>query len=127
MTLSKTVERADNLRPNPFEEEQKVRWLSELDGKISREVLKTDSFSGYDYSKDSEKELILPDEYADVYLFYLCAMIDFFSRDYSEYNNSMEMFNSAFSGFLSAYQRGDVKLFKDGGGVRADGYYKNIF
>lgn len=125
MTINNAIERADNLRPNPFEEEQKVRWLSELDGKIAREVLKDKNFSGYDLAPDAEKRLLLPDEYGDVYLFYLCAMIDFFSRDYSEYNNSMEMFNQAFSGFLSANKRGEISA--PFGGEKSSGYYKNIF
>ena len=118
MTVAKAIERADNLRPNPFEYDEKVRWLSELDGKIAKEVLKDKAFKGYDYSKDSEKELILDEAYSDIYLFYLSAMIDFFSRDYAEYNNSMLMFNEAFERFLKAHKRGDIK---DGG------YFKNIF
>ena len=118
MTVSKALERADNLRPNPFEYAEKVRWLAELDGKIAKEVLKDKDFKGYDCSKDSEKELILEEAYSDIYLFYLSAMIDFFSRDYAEYNNSMLMFNEAFERFLKAHKRGDTK---DGG------YFKNIF
>ena len=125
MTVSKAMERADNLRPNPFEEEQKVRWLSELDGKIAREILKRKDFIGYDYSKDIQKELIAEEEYCDIYLFYLTAMIDFFSRDYVEYNNSMLMFNEAFERYAKAYKRGDMNnniIFSKNGE-----YYKNIF
>ena len=118
MTVSKAIERADNLRPNPFEYGEKVRWLSELDGKIAKEVLGDKNFFGYNYSKDSEKELILDEVYGDIYLFYLCAMIDFFSRDYLEYNNSMLMFNEAFERFLKAHKRGDNK---------SGGYFKNVF
>lgn len=124
MTIAKAIERADELRANPFEEEQKVRWLSELDGKIAREVLGDKNFSGYDYASDSEKELILEEAYCDVYLFYLTAMIDFFSRDYAEYNNSMIMFNEAFSKFSKAYKRGDLKEEKTN--IKGQ-YYKNIF
>ena len=143
MTIAKAIERADELRPNPFSEEQKIRWLSELDGKIAREVLENKDFSGYDYAHDSEAELILEEAYCDIYLFYLAAMIDFFSRDYTEYNNSMLMFNEAFSGFLKAYKRGDAFVNSDQGangdkeeteekassnGKNARGkYYINIF
>lgn len=108
MTIAKALERADELRPNPFSEEQKIRCLSELDGKIAREILGDKSFSGYDHAYDSEKELLLEESYCDIYLYYLTAMIDFFSRDYAEYNNSMAMFNQAYSGFAKAYQRGDA-------------------
>jgi len=124
MTVAKAIERADNLRPNPFEYEQKVRWLSELDGKIAKEVLKDTAFKSYDHAKDSERELILDEAYCDIYLFYLTAMIDFFSRDYIEYNNSMLMFNEAYEKFSKAYKRGDIENKK--GPVNSGGYYKNI-
>lgn len=133
MTISKAIERADELRPNPFEEEQKFRWLSELDGKIAREIMEDKSFKSYDYSSDSEKELLAAEAYCDIYLFYLAAMYDFFSRDYGEYNNSMLMFNEAYSKYAKACQNGSVDIStaaSDGsgsvGGVRGQ-YYKNIF
>lgn len=115
MTVSKATERADNLRPNPFTQEEKVKWLSEIEGKIFKEFL-SDDFSPIDYSKDEERELILEEEYQDVYLFYLVAMIDFFSRDYADYNNSMEMFNTAYD-----------KMVKEKRSGKKGGYYKNIF
>ena len=108
MTVAKAIERSDELRPNPFSEEEKIRWLSELDGKIAREIFEDKAFSGYDSAYDSEKELLLEEAYGDIYLFYLTAMIDFFSRDYTEYNNSMLMFNQALDGFAKAYKRGDA-------------------
>ena len=51
-----------------------------------------------------------------MYLFYLVAMIDFFSRDYADYNNSMEMFNTAYD-----------KMAKEKRSGKKGGYYKNIF
>ena len=139
MTIAKAIERADELRPNPFAEEQKVRWLSELDGKIAREIVGDKDFAGYNHAYDSEKELLAEEAYCDIYLFYLTAMIDFFSRDYAEYNNSILMFNEAFSQFAKAYQRGDAGLSplipedeypkgdKDGSYLKNGGYYINIF
>lgn len=139
VTIAKAIERADELRPNPFAEEQKVRWLSELDGKIAREIIGDKDFAGYNHAYDSEKELLAEEAYCDIYLFYLTAMIDFFSRDYAEYNNSILMFNEAFSQFAKAYQRGDAGLSPlipedeypkgdDGGAyLKNGGYYINIF
>lgn len=123
MKISKAIELVDKLRPNPFDEENKIRWLSELDGKISLEVLRKDDFPGYNYSGDMEKELIAEDEYSNIYIYYLCAMIDFFSRDYGDYNNSMILFNSDFEKYAKAVKNGTLK--KSG---KTDGeYYKNIF
>ena len=35
------IERVDLLEPNDYSPEQKLHWLSSLDGKIFREVIKT--------------------------------------------------------------------------------------
>lgn len=123
MTVNEAILRADELRPNPFDEKQKARWLSELDGKIAKEILNKDGFEPYDISNSGETELLAEDAYGDLYLFYLCAMIDFFSRDYGEYNNSIAMFTNIFSAFAKAKKSsGEIK--KSG---RESQYYKNIF
>lgn len=121
MTVNEAILRADELRPNPFGEEQKTKWLSELDGKIAKEIL-NENFTPYEISDGGERELMAEEAYCDLYLFYLCAMIDFFSRDYGEYNNSVAMFNSAYSSYAKAVKSGgNLKSGKSGQ------YYKNIF
>ena len=107
MKANEAIERVDTLRPNPFSEEEKLRWLSELDGKISKEVLKLGKVFDYTGQVPSETELLVRLPYTDVYLFYLCAMIDFFSRDYEEYNNSMLMVNTILNSLAKAVVRGD--------------------
>ena len=112
MKANEAIERVDVLRPNPFSEEEKLRWLSELDGKISKEVLKLGKVFDYTGVEPSETELLVRLPYTDVYLFYLCAMIDFFSRDYEEYNNSMLMVNTILNSLAKAVIRGD-EVYKD--------------
>ena len=107
MKANEAIERVDTLRPNPFSEEEKLRWLSELDGKISKEVLKLGKVFDYTGQASSETELLVRLPYTDVYLFYLCAMIDFFSRDYEEYNNSMLMVNTILNSLAKAVIRGN--------------------
>lgn len=127
MTITKAIERADELRPNPFSEEQKIRWLSELDGKIAVEIFKNEEFKDYDYTQDTEKELLAKEPYCDIYLFYLVAMIDFFGRDYGDYNNSIAMFNENYSSYVKAYKRGEIKSPFDNPEEKGNQYYKNIF
>ena len=52
MTIDEAIIRADRLRPNPYTREEKIGWLSALDGMIVEEVLKIhqgalENFSGY--------------------------------------------------------------------------------
>lgn len=125
MKVADAVQRADALRPNPFSEQEKFQWLSELDGKIAREILKKEDFSPYTYPGGGDAELLADTPYTDIYLFYLCAMIDFFSRDYGEYNNSMLLFNSIFE----QYAKGKSSSFygENNQGEKSHKYYINIF
>lgn len=125
MKVGEAIERADALRPNPFSLEEKMQWLSELDGKISKHILKRDEFKAYELKDFRETELLAEVPYTDIYLFYLCAMIDFFSRDYGEYNNSIVMFNSLYERY--AKKKHSESENKNYSGVRSDKYYINIF
>ncbi len=125
MTVKEAIQRANALRPNPFSEQEKFQWLSELDGKIAKEVLKKEDFSPYTYPSDETRELLADSAYTDIYLFYLCAMIDFFSRDYGEYNNSMLLFNTLFEQYAKGCA---TSLYgeKENGEI-SHKYYINIF
>lgn len=123
MTVKEAIQRADALRPNPFSDQEKFQWLSELDGKIAREILKKEDFTPYAYSGDGKKALLADNAYTDIYLFYLSAMIDFFSRDYGEYNNSMLLFNSLFE----QYAKGKAVSLAGEKGETNHKYYINIF
>ena len=125
MKVGEAIERADALRPNPFSSEEKMQWLSEIDGKISKQILKRDDFKAYELKDFRETKLLAEDAYTDIYLFYLCAMIDFFSRDYGEYNNSVKMFNSLYEKY--AKEKHSNSEDKNYSGVRSDKYYINIF
>ena len=39
MTIDQAVARCDSVKPNQYSREDKVRWLSEADGQIRREIL----------------------------------------------------------------------------------------
>lgn len=38
MTIQEIIEKADELKPNPFSYEQKTRWISDIEGQIQAEV-----------------------------------------------------------------------------------------
>ena len=41
MTIGDVINRVDELAPNQYSEEQKIRWLTGLDGKIFEEIIRT--------------------------------------------------------------------------------------
>lgn len=105
MTPNKVIEIVDRLKPNSYSEEDKLRWLSELDGKVQRLVIQSDDVIQYAYPDDMDRELLIPAPFDDVYGLYLEAMIDYHNREYDYYNNSMVMFETRYSDYKKDYIR----------------------
>lgn len=111
MTISEAISRTDAVKPNAYDEPRKILWLSELDGMIKSEIIDTHSdgetvsFAGYDIDTAVTTELLVPAPYDVVYLRYLEMKIDYSNGEYGKYNNSLMMFNAAYSAFANYYNR----------------------
>ena len=103
------IERVDLLEPNDYSPEQKLHWLSTLDGKIFREILETHEGAETDtlpaYVGGGE-ELIIGAPYGeDVYYYYLQAMIAAENSETQRYNKRMTLFNAAYQAWTDYYSR----------------------
>ena len=58
--------------------------------------LRTPVYTRLYYPEDKDKQLLLPEEYTNIYILYLSAMIDFFSGDMDKYNDSAMKFRDAY-------------------------------
>lgn len=131
MTPNKAIEIIDGLKPNAYSEEDKLRWINELDGLVKRLVFQWDETylkeieaqckSGkiteeeynelikktkpYSYPEDMDTELLIPAPFDDCYTLFLEAKIDYYNREYANYNNSAAMFEAQYSEFKKAYIR----------------------
>lgn len=131
MTPSKAIEIIDSLRPNSYSEEDKLRWINELDGMVKRLVFQwdenyikgikeqyekgqitekeyneiMDKMKTYSYPDDLDRELLIPAPYEEIYSLYLEAKIDYHNREYINYNNSATMFELRYSEFKKDYIR----------------------
>lgn len=110
MTINEVLTEVNELKPNVYDDEIMIRWISVLEGKIVDEIIKTHAldgivdFNGYTI-EDLDKELIVPNTYADVYKYYIFAMMDANNQEASRYASSMALFNSAYKDFASYYNR----------------------
>ena len=113
MKIQEVIASVDHLKPNMFEEADKIKWLSRLDTRIYQEIICTHdhnedeeaaSFSGYGVG-DGEKELLVGQPYDEMYIHWLCAQIDYYSMEYESFNNDNSVFESVFSSFRNAYNR----------------------
>ena len=111
MTIGNALSRIDAVKPNSFRQDEKIRWLSVLDGMIKAEIIDTHEgaesveFKEYDDTTPLTQELLVPHPYDDVYIKWLEAQIDYSLGEYGKYNNSVTMYNAAYLAFQKYYNR----------------------
>ena len=105
MTPNKAIEIVDKLKLNSYSEEDKLRWINELDGMVQRLVIQSDNIIQYAYPDDMDKELIIPAPFDDCYTLFLEAKIDYYNREYANYNNSAMMFEAQYNEYKKDYIR----------------------
>ena len=107
MTPNKAIEIVDRLKPNSYSEEDKLRWINELEGMVQRLVIqKADNeIEQCVYPDDMEKKLLIPTPFDDAYTLFLEAKIDYYNREYANYNNSALMFETRYNDYKKAYIR----------------------
>lgn len=120
MTIKECIDLVDNVKPNQYSIEDKVRWLSFLDHTIINDVLKThegydgryDEFDGYSVDRLSDG-LIVQNPYDRLYEAYLKMKIDEENGETARYNNSATMFNSYMTEYKKHYNKYHMPLGKN--------------
>jgi hypothetical protein len=118
MKISEVLANVDELRPNQFDENIKIKWLSDLDGRVFNTIIMTHehslvenpedgtytepTFTRYDETSENE-DLLIPDTYADTYTHYIFAQMDYTNGEDARYVNSMAMFNSSLGEYANWY------------------------
>jgi hypothetical protein len=111
MTILEAINRADRAKPNAYTQQDKVRWLSTLDGVVKNEIIDTHEggedveFNGYNDETLLTTVLLIPAPYDEVYIRYLEMQIDYANGEYGKYNNSTMAYNTAFAAFERYYNR----------------------
>lgn len=111
MTIIEAINGIDSLKPNSYPQQDKVRWLSILDGTIKTEIIDTHegaegvTFNGYEDVNLFDTVLLVPAPYDDIYIKWLEAQIDYANGETPKYNNSMVMYNTAYTAFERFYNR----------------------
>lgn len=114
MTINQLISEVDELKPNHYGDEQKLKWINKVEGMIVNEIIKTHEpdpelaeveFTEYTKHTHIDTELIVKEPYADVYKYYLFAMIDMHSEEYERYQNSYQMFNACYQDFADYWNR----------------------
>lgn len=91
MTMNEVIEYVDRVKPNAYSSDDKCGWMNTLEGMVSREVHNDDA-PEYSLPDDADTPLLIQAPYDDLYHLYVSAMIDFYNREYNDYNNTIVMF-----------------------------------
>lgn len=112
MTILEAIKTADDLYPNDYSNDSKLRWLSDFDGKVWRDVILT--HHGYhgckmpDYNDKTDiasTELLIPAPYTFVYPLYIKMMIHMSDGEVERHKNSVEQWQTAYTEFTNWYNR----------------------
>ena len=121
MTIIEAINRFDALIHNTYTQIDKVRWLSTLDSMVKKHIIDTHeggenvSFTGYADDVDIQTELLIPAPYDEAYLRWLEAQVCYHNGEYEKYNNAIDMFTTAYTGYQNYYNRKNMpkgKKFK---------------
>lgn len=111
MKIIEALDRIDALKPNLYTQQEKIKWLNDLDSAIFREVLKThEGMEGKEfvpYTNDTpfDTELIAPAPYEEMYLDWLESKIDYYNGEMTKYNNSITRYNDIYTEYTRWYNR----------------------
>lgn len=111
MTIGEAIRRADAAKPNAIQRGEKVRWLSDVDMAVFRQLVQTHergeelAFIGYDDDTPAEQLLLAVAPYDRMYVYYLLAQIDLWNNEIDRYQNSAALYNQTFADYANYYNR----------------------
>lgn len=111
MTIIEAINRINAVKPNSYDQSQKVKWLSDLDGIVKKEIIDTHEggegkvFNGYTEETPLTTVLLISAPYDQIYIHYLSMQIDYANGEYPKYNNSQDVYNEAYTAFKRYYNR----------------------
>ncbi len=115
MTLEKAVEMFDSERSNSVDILKKIRWISQLDYKITTELTEPRgdrAFEGYTATTPLNTVLRAPDNYGEIYQLYLNMKLDYMNGEIARFNNSALLFNNMYKD-LGNYLNRKQKVLKE--------------
>lgn len=116
MTIRQAIARFDTLYPNEITYEQKLAWLSELDGVVYEEIISQHegalptAFTGYILASPGATQLLVPFPYEKIYIEHLCAMLELVRGNVERYNNAAALSAATFDAFAAEYNRTHTPL-----------------
>ncbi len=113
MTASEAIARAKDMRQGAIDYSQYLKWINIIEGRIQVEVMGKKQSEMIVYTeKDDNTELLVTSPYDEIYIFYLCAMTDYYNEELDAYENDALIFEKKFSEFKAYYGKNNSSTEK---------------
>ena len=93
MEIYEAIRRANLLRSNTIEDEQKYAWANDLDGQIA-EMMGVDAPVNV---FPDDRELLMPSPHEEIYQLYIVSKIDYYNNEIEMYTNDLMVYEAALS------------------------------
>lgn len=114
MTVNEAIARADNLRLNALDVEQKAEWLRGLEGQLT-EMLENvspapqkEEEKGWPWKSvwpEEDPVLLLSGPYEEFYVLYLICKIDYYNQEMELYANDRAIYDGALGEAMAWWRR----------------------
>lgn len=106
MTINQVIEQVSRISPGAVEDRDLAGWLLALDGKLFQELhMPEDMERPLKWPEDGDVPLSAKEPYDGLYALYAQLKMEFYRKDYEEYNNTAEAYNDAVNEYRKAYRR----------------------
>lgn len=91
MTVNEVLAAVDSLRPNEIGKAEKLGWLMDIESRIYEDVYQTHEHDGIGFTDmekigtDDSTELFVKRPFSEIYILFLCSLIDFYHAEYERY------------------------------------------
>lgn len=112
MTIQTALDLADQMKPNMMDRETKILFLTEIEQVIHGEIImkhvhtvEQETKPKYDKDTDPGTELLIPDPYSMLYVYWLMSKIDLQNLEMDKYNSDRVLFENAYENMGDWYTR----------------------
>jgi len=116
MKPTEAIQTADQMKPNMMSDELKIRFLNEIEARVHGEIIMKCEHTAEqeecpvytlpdpgDTDPDPEPDMLVPDKYAMMYVYWLESRIDELNQEASKFNNDRTLFEVEWNNFFDSY------------------------
>ena len=115
MKVSELLAQVNKVKPNTYDDTTLLKWVNRAEAMVQTEAMKIqpEAVTEYFLPEDTNTDMLLPPPYDQIYELYVEAQVDYAQQEFGTYNNTMVLFNSAYSEMLAYYVKknnADLKI-----------------